>query len=69
MIKIHFRNLELAFTTAEHYLGVPPLIEVEDVLFHDFPDQFSVMTYVAQFHNLFCKHLNGINIVAQTFSN
>ena len=68
MIKINFRNLELAFTTAEHYLGVSPLIEVEDVLFHDFPDQFSVMTYVAQFHNLFCKHLNGI-IVAQTFSN
>ena len=47
-------------------MGVAPLIEVEDVLFHDFPDQFSVMTYVAQFHNLFCKHLNGM--VAPIFS-
>ena len=53
------RNLELAFSTAEHYLGVAPLIEVEDVLFHDFPDQFSVMTYVAQFHSLFYKPFNG----------
>ena len=57
---VYWRNLELAFVTAEHCLGVAPLIEVEDVLFHDFPDQFSVMTYVAQFHNLFCKQLNGI---------
>ena len=48
-----FSNLELAFRTSEDMLGIPALLETEDLLDSEFPDQFSVMTYLAQFYHLF----------------
>ncbi|PKU27051.1 hypothetical protein llap_22645 [Limosa lapponica baueri] len=41
-------NLEEAFTIAEAELGIPRLLDPEDVDV-DKPDEKSVMTYVAQF--------------------
>ncbi|KAH9285528.1 Nesprin-1 [Echinococcus granulosus] len=41
-------NLKLAFNAAEQCLGIPQLLDVEDVDV-DNPDERSVMTYVAQF--------------------
>lgn len=41
-------NLKSAFDTAENYLGIPKLIDPEDVDVER-PDEKSIMTYVAQF--------------------
>ncbi|XP_013916563.1 PREDICTED: calmin [Thamnophis sirtalis] len=41
-------NLEDAFCTAQVYLGIPRLLEPEDIMI-DSPDEQSIMTYVAQF--------------------
>ena len=53
------RNLELSFLTADHYLGIPPLLDVDEMLLYDYPDQFSIMTYVAQFHQVFFRPFSG----------
>ncbi|XP_066484750.1 calmin isoform X2 [Tiliqua scincoides] len=41
-------NLEDAFTIAQDYLGIPRLLEPEDIMVES-PDEQSIMTYVAQF--------------------
>ncbi|XP_039212135.1 calmin isoform X1 [Crotalus tigris] len=41
-------NLEDAFCTAQDHLGIPRLLEPEDIMI-DSPDEQSIMTYVAQF--------------------
>ncbi|VDN96923.1 unnamed protein product [Rodentolepis nana] len=41
-------NLEIAFRTAERDLGIPYILDVEDVDV-DKPDERSIMTYIAQF--------------------
>ncbi|KAM7539973.1 hypothetical protein Aperf_G00000041104 [Anoplocephala perfoliata] len=41
-------NLEMAFSTAEQKLGIPRLLDVEDVDV-DKPDERSIMTYISQF--------------------
>ncbi|XP_070608945.1 calmin isoform X2 [Erythrolamprus reginae] len=41
-------NLEDAFCTAQDYLGIPRLLEPEDIMI-DSPDEQSIITYVAQF--------------------
>ncbi|XP_007422464.1 calmin isoform X1 [Python bivittatus] len=41
-------NLEDAFCTAQDHLGIPRLLEPEDIMV-DSPDEQSIMTYVAQF--------------------
>ena len=46
-----FSNCELAFETAEKLLGVPRLLDVEDVILHPIPDRLSIMTYVSQFYH------------------
>jgi len=40
-------NLKIAFDAAEK-LGVPPLIDPEDVLVGNEPDRFCILTYLAQ---------------------
>ena len=46
-------NTRLAFQIAERSLGIPQLLEVEDVCGSKKPDERSVMTYVAQFFHAF----------------
>ena len=43
------QNLEQAFSTAEQQLGIPRLLDVEDLMV-DKPDERSVMTYVSEYH-------------------
>ncbi|KAJ1794600.1 alpha-actinin [Coemansia sp. RSA 2399] len=46
-------NTALAFEVAERYLGIPQLLDVEDVCDAAKPDERSVMTYVAQYFHAF----------------
>jgi hypothetical protein len=45
-------NNELAFTLAEEKLGLPSLLDPQDMLDTDIPDKFSIITYVSQFYHL-----------------
>ncbi|KAJ2160780.1 alpha-actinin [Coemansia sp. RSA 552] len=46
-------NMALAFDVAERHLGIPRLLDVEDVCDVAKPDDRSVMTYVAQYFHAF----------------
>ena len=46
-----FRNCSLAFRVAAKELGIAPLLDVEDVVKHENPDQRSIMTYLSQFYH------------------
>ncbi|KAJ1885848.1 alpha-actinin, partial [Kickxella alabastrina] len=46
-------NTALAFDVAERHLGIPKLLDVEDVCDVNKPDERSVMTYVAQYFHAF----------------
>ncbi|CAO3635664.1 unnamed protein product [Cunninghamella blakesleeana] len=46
-------NTALAFDVAEKYLGIPKLLDVEDVCDISKPDERSVMTYVAEYFHAF----------------
>jgi len=46
-------NNDLAYKVAETELGIPSLLDSEDMLASEEPDKFSVVTYLAQFYHLF----------------
>jgi len=49
------KNLELAFSVAERDLGIPRLLDVEDLTATERPDERSVMTYISEFFHRFAS--------------